>query len=69
MLITGDLSLDHRWLSKPRHRPELGAGPGAGGSGQLVWPSSRDLFRRELPWLVGKVVMLVVITIANPSEH
>ena len=31
-------------------------------------PSSRDLFRRELPWLVAEVVLLVVITNANPPE-
>ena len=30
--------------------------------------SSRDLFRRELPWLVAEVVLLVVITNANPPE-
>ena len=32
-------------------------------------PSSRDLFRLELPWLVAEVVLLVVITKANPSER
>lgn len=31
-------------------------------------PTSRDLFRRELPWLVAEVVLLVVITHANPPE-
>ena len=31
-------------------------------------PSSRDLFRRELPWLVAEVVLLVVIANANPPE-
>ena len=31
-------------------------------------PTSRDLFRRELPWLVAEVVLLVVITNANPPE-
>jgi hypothetical protein len=34
----------------------------------LVKPTSRDLFRRELPWLVAEVVLLVVITHANPPE-
>jgi hypothetical protein len=34
----------------------------------LVKPTSRDLFRRELPWLVAEVVLLVVITNANPPE-
>jgi hypothetical protein len=33
-----------------------------------VKPTSRDLFRRELPWLVAEVVLLVVITNANPPE-
>jgi len=33
-----------------------------------VKPSSRDLFRRELPWLVAEVVLLVVIANANPPE-
>ncbi len=45
---------------------EPGRGPGACRIGQLVKPSSRDLFRRELPWLVAEVVLLVVITNANP---
>ena len=31
-------------------------------------PTSRDLFRRELPWLVAEVVLLVVIGNANPPE-
>ena len=31
-------------------------------------PTSRDLFRRELPWLVAEVVLLVVIANANPPE-
>ena len=31
-------------------------------------PSSRELFRRELPWLVAEVVLLVVIANANPPE-
>jgi len=30
--------------------------------------TSRELFRRELPWLVAEVVLLVVITNANPPE-
>jgi hypothetical protein len=34
----------------------------------LVKPTSRDLFRRELPWLVAEVVLLVVIANANPPE-
>jgi len=33
-----------------------------------VKPTSRELFRRELPWLVAEVVLLVVITNANPPE-
>jgi len=33
-----------------------------------VKPSSRELFRRELPWLVAEVVLLVVIANANPPE-
>jgi len=33
-----------------------------------VKPTSRDLFRPELPWLVAEVVLLVVITNANPPE-
>jgi len=60
--------LEQRWLSQPRHRPELGAGPGDRGSGQLVKPSSRDLFRQELPRLVAEVALLVVITNAKPPE-
>ena len=32
-------------------------------------PSSRDLLRLELPWLVAEVVLLVVITNVNPSER
>ena len=31
-------------------------------------PSSRELLRLELPWLVAEVVLLVVITNANPPE-
>ncbi len=31
-------------------------------------PSSRQLFRQELPWLVAEVVLLVVITNANAPE-
>lgn len=31
-------------------------------------PTNRDLFRRELPWLVAEVVLLVVIANANPPE-
>ena len=31
--------------------------------------TSRILFRRELPWLVAEMVLLVVITHANPSER
>ena len=31
-------------------------------------PSSRDLFRQELPRLVAEVALLVVITNANPPE-
>jgi hypothetical protein len=34
----------------------------------LVKPTSRDLFRRELPWLVAEVVLLLVIANANPPE-
>jgi hypothetical protein len=33
-----------------------------------VKPSSRPLLRRELPWLVDAVVLLVMITNANPPE-
>jgi hypothetical protein len=33
-----------------------------------VKPSSRELFRRELPWQVAEVVLLVVIANANPPE-
>ena len=31
-------------------------------------PTSRELFRRELPWLVAEVVLLVVIANANAPE-
>ncbi len=31
-------------------------------------PSSRQLFRQELPWLVAEVVLLVVIANANAPE-
>jgi hypothetical protein len=31
-------------------------------------PTSRQLFRQELPWLVSEVVLLVVITNANAPE-
>jgi hypothetical protein len=34
----------------------------------LVKPTSPVLFRRELPWLVAEVVLLVVIANANPPE-
>ncbi len=47
---------------------EPGRGPGACRSGQLVKPSSRDLLRLELLSLVAEVVLLVVITHANPPE-
>jgi len=33
-----------------------------------VKPTSRVLFRQELPWLVAEVVLLVVIANANPPE-
>jgi len=33
-----------------------------------VKPTSRELFRRELPWLVAEVVLLVVIANANLPE-
>lgn len=31
-------------------------------------PTSRQLFRQELPWLVSEVVLLVVIINANAPE-
>ncbi|MCX5949170.1 MAG: hypothetical protein NTY67_13675 [Cyanobacteria bacterium] len=31
-------------------------------------PTSRQLFRQELPWLVSEVVLLVVIANANAPE-
>ena len=48
---------------------EPGRWPRACGNGQLVKPSSRDLLRLELSWLVAEVVLLVVITNVNPSER
>ena len=48
---------------------ERGLEPGGAGSDQLVKPPSRELFRQELAWLGDEVVLLVVITNANPSER
>jgi hypothetical protein len=62
LLHAAGSAFDHRWLPHPCHQPHLEAGLGAWRSRQLVKAKSRDRFRRELPWLVAEVVLLVVIT-------